>query len=59
MAPPPSLLSPCDKPSPGEMQTNGDLARYASALRYALETCAAKIDALMVFFSVDNGTESR
>lgn len=32
------------------MRTNGDLARYASALRYALDTCAAKIDALNVFF---------
>jgi hypothetical protein len=41
------------------MQTNGDLARYASALRYALETCAAKIDALMVFFAVGSDPESR
>jgi len=51
--PPPSLLAPCDKPEPGEMATNGDLARYASALRYALDACAAKIDALNVFFTVD------
>jgi hypothetical protein len=41
------------------MQTNGDLARYASALRYALETCAAKIDALTVFFTVDGDPENR
>jgi hypothetical protein len=41
------------------MQTNGDLARYASALRYALDTCAAKVDALMVFFAVDSDPESR
>ena len=51
--PPPSLLAPCDKPDVGEMRTNGDLARYASDLRYALDTCAAKIDALNVFFTVD------
>lgn len=57
--PPPSLLAPCDRPEPGEMRTNGDLARYASALRYALDTCAAKIDALTVFFAVDNGSENR
>lgn len=59
ITPPPSLLAPCDKPDPGEMGTNGDLARYASALRYALDTCAAKIDALMVFFTVDSGPENR
>ena len=53
ITPPPSLLAPCEKPEPGEMRTNGDLARYASALRYALDTCAAKIDALNVFFTVD------
>lgn len=53
ITPPPSLLTPCEKPEPGEMRTNGDLARYASALRYALDTCAAKIDALNVFFTVD------
>lgn len=48
--PPSALLVPCEKPDPGEMQTNGDLARYASALKYALDTCAARIDALTVFF---------
>jgi hypothetical protein len=35
------------------MATNGDLARYASALRYALDTCAAKIDAIKLFYDVD------
>ena len=53
ITPPPSLLMPCERPEPGELRTNGDLARYASALRYALDTCAAKIDALSVFFTVD------
>lgn len=48
--PPAALLVPCDKPEPGEMQTNGDLVRYTSALKYALDTCAARIDALNVFF---------
>lgn len=41
---------PCEKPDPGEMRTNGDLVRYTSALKYALDTCAAKVDALNVFF---------
>ncbi|WP_405329528.1 hypothetical protein [Fibrobacter sp.] len=53
ITPPPSLLLPCDKPEPVEMTTNGDLARYASALRYALDACAAKIDALKLFYDVD------
>ena len=55
ITPPQALLAPCDKPEPGELRTNGDLARYTSALRYALDTCAARIDALNVFF--DAGTD--
>lgn len=54
IAPPPSLLTSCDKPEPGELTTNGDLARYASTLRYALDACAAKIDAIKLFYEVDN-----
>lgn len=54
IAPPPSLLTSCDKPDPGELATNGDLARYASALRYALDACAAKIEAIKLFYAVDN-----
>jgi hypothetical protein len=53
VTPPPSLLESCDKPEPGEMTTNGDLARYASALRYALDACAAKIEAIKLFYAVD------
>lgn len=53
ITPPTALLAPCEKPDPGEMQTNGDLARYTSALKYALDTCAARIDALRVFFDTD------
>lgn len=53
ITPPPSLLTPCEKPEPGEMATNGDLARYASALRYALDACAAKIEAIKLFYDVD------
>lgn len=51
--PPAALLAPCEKPEPGELRTNGDLARYASALKYALDMCAARLDALNVFFTVD------
>lgn len=50
ITPPAVLLMPCEKPDPGEMRTNGDLVRYTSALKYALDTCAAKVDALNVFF---------
>ena len=52
IAPPPSLLASCDKPETGEMATNGDLARYASALRYALDACAAKIEAIKLFYDL-------
>lgn len=52
ITPPPSLLTPCEKPEPGEMTTNGDLARYASALRYALDACAAKIEAIKLFYDL-------
>lgn len=48
--PPASLLSSCDSPDPGEMYTNGDLARYASELRRALDVCAAKIEAIKLFY---------
>ena len=53
VTPPAALLAPCEKPDPGEMRTNGDLARYASALKYALDTCAARIDALNVFYETE------
>lgn len=57
VAPPDTLLTPCEKPDPGEMRTNGDLARYASALKYALDTCAARIDALNVFFDAGGNAD--
>lgn len=57
ITPPTALLAPCEKPDPGEMQTNGDLARYASTLKYALDACAAKIDALNVFFEAGGGRD--
>lgn len=55
VTPPAAFLAPCEKPETGELRTNGDLARYASALVYALDACAAKVEALRVFFleSVD------
>ena len=57
ITPPAVLLIPCDNPDPGEMRANGDLARYASALKYALDTCSAKIDALNVFFEAGNSDD--
>ena len=56
--PPAALLMPCNKPV-AELQTNADLARYASALLYAYELCAAKVDALRTYYTggVDNDSK--
>ena len=52
--PPASLLSPCDRPEPGALVTNRDLAAYASRLDLALSFCAARMDALRAFFESEN-----
>lgn len=48
--PPPALLSPCEPPKSGELKTNGDLIRFASAAVRAYEECAAKVAALCEFY---------
>ena len=49
------LLEPCAIPNPQRMETNGDLARYASELMLALEACAAKLDSVRAFYGEGNG----
>lgn len=59
MAPPSSLLTPCERPMTYAMETNHDLAHFASAALLAWEKCAAQIDALRLFYGIvdDDGTE--
>lgn len=46
------MLEPCDRPSIDRLDTNGDLARLASELAYSLDVCAAKVEALRVYFGL-------
>ena len=59
IAPPSALLAPCERPVAYAMETNQDLAHFASAALLAWEKCAAQIDALRLFygFADDDGTE--
>lgn len=43
------------------METNQDLAYFASAALLALEKCAARIDALRIFYGLvdDDATENK
>lgn len=50
--PPMQMLEPCDRPRIERLDTNGDLARLASELAYSLDVCAAKIEALRVYFGL-------
>lgn len=43
-------MEPCQKPSPSQMETNGDLAKYASDLLFALDKCIARVEALRAYF---------
>ena len=45
------MLTPCDRPHAGELETNADLARFTSAALFELEVCAAKVDALNTYFT--------
>lgn len=54
--PPTTLLIPCDRPNIGKIETNKDLARLTSELALSLDVCAARIDALRVFFEIDQAT---
>ena len=59
IAPPSALLTPCARPVAYALETNQDLAHFASAALLELEKCAAQIDALRLFYGFvdDDGTE--
>ena len=61
IAPPSALLAPCERPVAYAMETNQDLAHFASEALLALETCAAQIDALRLFYGLgdDYGTKGK
>ena len=61
IAPPSALLTPCERPMAYAMETNQDLAYFASAALLALEKCAARIDALRIFYGLvdDDATENK
>ena len=50
--PPSALLTPCEKPVAGKLETNEDLAVFTSQVISAWEKCAAKIDALREYFDL-------
>lgn len=56
MKPPSVLLEPCKKPEMGKLETNKDLARLASELAFRLDVCASQIEALRVFYEMDQAT---
>lgn len=55
--PPQSLLESCEKPRVDSLETNRDLARLASELAYSLDVCSARIEALRVFYKLDQVTQ--
>ena len=61
IAPPSALLAPCERPVAYAMETNQDLAHFASAALLAWEKCAAQIDALRLFYGLgdDDGTKGK
>jgi hypothetical protein len=52
--PPNALLEPCEKPEVTKLETNEDLIHFTSIAVMQWEACAAKIDALRVFFGLDS-----
>ena len=58
VTPPDALLTPCDKPEVSRMETNDDLIRLASVAILKWEQCAAKVEALRIFFGLDNKVDS-
>ena len=61
IAPPSALLTPCERPKAYALETNQDLAHFASAALLAWEKCAAQIDALRLFYGLgdDDGTKEK
>ena len=59
VAPPSSLLAPCERPVAYAMETNQDLSHFASAALLAWEKCAAQIDALRVFYGLEDDDSTK
>lgn len=53
VTPPDALLTPCEKPIVTQIQSNDDLIKFASLAILQWEQCAAKIEALRIFFGLD------
>lgn len=47
------MISPCRKTEPGKMETNRDLLMYLFAIEYDLDVCAAKVDAVRIFYETE------
>ena len=56
--PPTILLEPCKRPNVRSIETNGDLAKLASELMFSLDVCAAQIEALRVFYQVEDSADT-
>ena len=59
IAPPSALLTPCERPRSYALETNQDLAYFASAALLAWEKCAAQIDALRRFYGIVDGADTK
>lgn len=49
---------PCERPKAYALETNQDLAHFASAALLAWEKCAAQIDALRLFYGLVDGADT-
>lgn len=58
VTPPDALLEPCERPEVAQMTTNDDLVRFTSLALLKWEQCAAKVEALRIFFGLDNKVDS-
>ena len=58
ITPPSALLMPCERPKAYALETNQDLAHFASAALLAWEKCAAQIDALRLFYGLVDGADT-
>lgn len=56
--PPSSLLTPCERPMAERMETNEDLIRFSSQAVLMLEKCAAKVEAIRVFYEIEDQKEN-
>lgn len=53
VTPPDALLIPCERPEVSQLETNADLVKFLSLALSKYDECAAKIEALRVFYGID------